>query len=480
MAVRCAEHSRLRGVLVAIVILAECAMVDAVMAAEDMDSFDLRLCRQPFDPTADGGFRRQYSAENWPAAATAIIVCDVWDYHHCLNAVRRLEEFAPRLDAVLAEARRRGATIIHAPSDCMPAYADHPARIRAMSVPMADTLPDQIGFWCSAIPAEEAADYPIDQSDGGEDDDPAEHAAWAAKLEALGRNPAMPWQRQSPLITIDEQDDFLTDRGDEVWNILEARGIDRVILTGVHVNMCVLGRPFGLRQLARNGKQVVLMRDMTDAMYNPARWPYVSHFEGTRRVIDHVERHVCPTVTSDQIIGGDPFRFAGDSARRSEQQPSRGPDWQTVSFEEMAGTKGETAAGWYRCTIFLPQAFLPEASDPAATTADALRLDCSEGITAAWLNGKPLLSALASQGSSGGFRIGTDQALADEVNLLVVHVSSAGSPAPVLRGGGSELRLAGRWQRLMTNVDEPWTMPLPPKFGASPEVLHSMETAARR
>ena len=38
---------------------------------------------------------------------------------------------------------------------------------------------------------------------------------------------------------------------------------------GVHTNMCVLGRPFGLRQMAKNGKNVVLMRDMTDTMYNP-------------------------------------------------------------------------------------------------------------------------------------------------------------------------------------------------------------------
>jgi hypothetical protein len=58
---------------------------------------------------------------------------------------------------------------------------------------------------------------------------------------------------------------------------LESRRIDNVILMGVHLNMCVSGRPFGLRQMAKNGKHVVLMRDMTDTMYNPARWPFVSH-----------------------------------------------------------------------------------------------------------------------------------------------------------------------------------------------------------
>jgi type 1 glutamine amidotransferase len=76
--------------------------------------------------------------------------------------------------------------------------------------------------------------------------------------------------------------------------------------------MCVLGRPFGLRQLAKNGKNVVLMRDMTDTMYNPARWPQVSHFRGTDFIVEHIEKFICPTITSDQLLGGAPFRFKDD------------------------------------------------------------------------------------------------------------------------------------------------------------------------
>ena len=50
------------------------------------------------------------------------------------------------------------------------------------------------------------------------------------------------------------------------------------------------------------GQNVVLMRDMTDTMYNPARWPYVSHFTGTDLIVSHIERYVCPTITSDQFL----------------------------------------------------------------------------------------------------------------------------------------------------------------------------------
>jgi hypothetical protein len=184
-------------------------------------------------------------------------------------------------------------------------------RRRAKNAPRAKTLPKDIGSWCNRIPSEEKGRYPIDQSDGGEDDEPSEHARWVAHLTALGRNPRAPWKREIDVLEMKERD-AVSDSGVEIWNLLEERGIDNVILLGVHTNMCVLGRPFGLRQMAKNGKHVVLMRDMTDTMYNPARSPYVNHFQGTDLIVEHIEKFVCPTITSDQFLGGKPFRFKGD------------------------------------------------------------------------------------------------------------------------------------------------------------------------
>ena len=53
------------------------------------------------------------------------------------------------------------------------------------------------------------------------------------------------------LIEIDAQRDYISDSGKEIWNVLEAREIDNVILTGVHTNMCVLGRPFGQQRIRK-------------------------------------------------------------------------------------------------------------------------------------------------------------------------------------------------------------------------------------
>ncbi len=302
---------RSSGTLVAVVanLLLTTLFAGAVVAGEP---WQLRLRHQ--DPVAEGvpRYHRSEQAEAWDPETTAVIVCDMWDSHHCFRAVGRVQELAPRMDAFLITARQRGATIIHAPSSCMEAYQDHPSRDRALAAPSAGDFPDQIDQWCYQIPAEEAVEYPIDQSDGGEDDTAEEHAAWVAELERQGRNPRAPWLKQIDRLSIDADRDYISDSGKEIWNILRDRGIERVMLVGVHTNMCVLGRPFGLRRMVAAGMPVVLVRDLTDTMYNPQAWPYVSHFSGTDLIIDHIERHVCPTISSDQVLGGAPLRFADD------------------------------------------------------------------------------------------------------------------------------------------------------------------------
>jgi len=262
-------------------------------------------------PMDTGLFQLRGRPQHWEAKKTAVIICDMWDLHHCKRAVDRVQEMAPRMNEVVARAREKGVLIIHAPSSCMAPYENTPMRQRAKSAPKAKNLPMDIGTWCRHIPSEDKGRYPIDQTQGGEDDEKEEHAQWAAKLTALGRNPRAPWKSQYDVLKMDERD-AVSDSGVEIWNLLEERGIDNVILMGVHTNMCVLGRPFGLRQMAKNGKNVVLMRDMTDTMYDPAKWPQVSHFRGTDLIVEHIEKYVCPTVTSNQVLGGEPFRFAGD------------------------------------------------------------------------------------------------------------------------------------------------------------------------
>ena len=453
-----------------------------ITMSQGSNAVDFDWTLRSIKETPAGELEYRIEQQRWDALKTAIIICDTWDFHHSLNAMRRLEQFAPRMNQVVGEARKRGATIIHAPSDCMPSYATHPARKRAIESPTVSNSPVDVAAWCSKIPAEETAIYPIDQSDGGDDDDPSQHAVWADKLKALGRNPALPWQKQSDLIEIDSQLDFISDRGDEVWNILKHRQIQQVILVGVHTNMCVLGRPFGLRQMARNGMRVVLMRDMTDCMYNPKSWPYVDHFSGNDLVINHVERFVCPTITSDQVLGGSPFRFredvrtfAGGISFPSRKKPTLtdyAKHWTLVSIPNnwTDMTHGALSAhrevAWYRCAVRIPKG--------DSTTRCTLVVPCRPNSVAAWFNGQPLVSSPAKDGADQqNFDVPFNTIAADEANLLVLRIdhekTNALTVSPSLTLAKRQIDLKGRWQ-IRLGDDATWSnIPLPAKFGMPPD-----------
>ncbi|MBM3839545.1 MAG: protein-signal peptide and transmembrane prediction [Verrucomicrobia bacterium] len=236
----------------------------------------------------------------WDPRKTALIICDMWDDHWCKSAAARVAELAGPLNEVVKAARAKGVFVIHAPSSVVNFYQDTPQRKRAQAAPFVKppvslSTAERWGTtWCWPDPARET-DLPIDDSDMGCD------CAVKCKIRDA-------WTRQIATIQIGELD-AITDNGQETYNLLQARGIENVILTGVHLNMCVLGRPFGIRQMVKVGKNVALMRDLTDTMYNHEKKPFVNHFAGTDLVVAHVEKFWCPTFTSGDITSRPPFRF---------------------------------------------------------------------------------------------------------------------------------------------------------------------------
>jgi hypothetical protein len=116
------------------------------------------------------------------------------------------------------------------------------------------------------------------------------------------------WKRQIATIEVDDGVDAVSDKGQEVHNLLTARGIENVAIMGVHTNRCVLGRPFGIRQMVYVGRKVYLCRDLTDSYHrDPGH-----HFTGLRQIVDHVERYWCPTITGRAFGVEKEFRFAAD------------------------------------------------------------------------------------------------------------------------------------------------------------------------
>ena len=216
------------------------------------------------------------------ADETALLLCDVWDRHTQKGAEQRLGAMVPRMNRVVSTCRKKGVLIIHSPSDVIDFYKDHPARQRVLEVK-------------TRKPRERKHDDPplpfpreCIKSD-------------TSTIDTWKKKKGYPWTRQHKGITIRNGDAISAD-GVEVYSLMKAEGIERLLIMGVHTNCCILHRTFAIKQMARWGVPTYLVRDLTDAIYNPLMPPYVSHDEGTQLVVGYIEKFWCPTLLSEDII----------------------------------------------------------------------------------------------------------------------------------------------------------------------------------
>ncbi|MBZ5856432.1 isochorismatase family protein [Flavihumibacter profundi] len=237
--------------------------------------------------------------QEWNPNETAIIICDMWQQHWCKGATARVAEMAPEINNVITIARNKGVLIVHAPSDCMNYYKDYPGRKLAQKYKSKKAQSQIISE--DSLVTEKGNQWPIDQSDEGCDDFPE-------------CKQGSPWTHQIDAIQI-KDNDAISDSGAEMAGLFNQKKIKNVILMGVHTNMCVIGRTFGLRNMKRLGMNVVLMRDLTDVMYDSKQWPRVSHFTGTSLMAEYIEKFVCPTMLSTDFTGQKQFRFKNDSRK---------------------------------------------------------------------------------------------------------------------------------------------------------------------
>jgi type 1 glutamine amidotransferase/nicotinamidase-related amidase len=237
----------------------------------------LRTRVEPFK--GSGQWEEVSLTRDVPAAEVGVVVCDMWDLHWCRGATERCDAIATRMDPVLSALRDQGVQIVHAPSETMDFYSGTPQRLRAQLAPRA--VPPEP----PALAAEPK--LPIDDSDGGCDTDDAFYLAWT---------------RQNPRIQIGVFD-AISDNGDEIYGLFRELGIKYVLVMGVHTNMCVLNRTFAIREMTRRGMQCVLVRDLTDTMYDPKDPPHVPHDQGTTLVVEHIEKYWAPSTTSGELVG---------------------------------------------------------------------------------------------------------------------------------------------------------------------------------
>ena len=255
-----------------LVLLAAAALV---FAASDGIALRLRTRVEPFKGSGDWRATTvDYSLE---PRKTAIILCDLWDKHWCRGASERVDKLAPKVAAVVAKLRAKGIMVIHAPSDTMEFYKNNPSHQAALGLPKA-TLPEVLNL--------DAPKLPIDDSSGGCDTKDKFYKAWT---------------REHPAIPVLPQD-LVSDKGDVVYSALKLRGVETLLVAGVHTNMCILNRTFAIKQMTKWGVKCILIRDLTDSMYDPDDAPHVTHGRGTELVIEHIEKYWAPTVTSPELL----------------------------------------------------------------------------------------------------------------------------------------------------------------------------------
>ncbi len=269
----------------------------AAVSASSAPAAELTLHERVRTPADGEDFDIVERAVQWDPRRTAVIVCDMWDRHWCQGATDRVAEMAPRMNEALHAARRLGMLVIHCPSDTMKFYEGTPARKLAQQSPKVELKPMPAG-WCALGPQREPA-LPFDNSKD--------------RCDCTPQCPhGNPWRRQIASLEI-EPGDAVTDN-DEAYYLMRERGIENVIVMGVHTNMCVLGRPFSIRRMCAQGQNVVLVRDLTDSMHDSLSPPVgLDHFRATELVIEHIEKYWCPTITSQDLLGGLAFHFRGDT-----------------------------------------------------------------------------------------------------------------------------------------------------------------------
>ncbi len=206
-----------------------------------------------------------------------VVAVDVWNFHWCKTATMRVDAFVPRIDRALEAARDLGMTVMLCPSDVVDNYVGFPQRESVLALPGIE-VPKAVDVSCPPVP------------DAG---------GCACGRERCAGNYG--WDGMHPALRIGA-DDLMPDTQAEVYAICQQRGLTHLLYVGFHTQVCLLGKPMGLRAMKAAGLRCVLARDMTDAHpgYDPSRG--FTPDLNTEQVVAHFEKHLAPTIQLEEEL----------------------------------------------------------------------------------------------------------------------------------------------------------------------------------
>lgn len=215
----------------------------------------------------------------------ALLSIGIWNGHSCYSATERIHTLAEKANIFIKKMRENGSHIIHCGSysnyHCKTGnWNETGLRKNMKGHPMAKLEDKGIN-----IPP-----LPLDDSDGGyeKEDKNLEYNKASVSIH--------------PSIEIDYDNDCISDYSKEILNYLYAKNIKCILVFGTHTNMCVLDKPYGIKWYIRYGFPVICVRDLCDSMYNSKMSPFVDHITSNDIMSSWLEKYICPTINSNEII----------------------------------------------------------------------------------------------------------------------------------------------------------------------------------
>ncbi len=250
----------------------------------------------------------------------AIIICDLWNKHWCKAAAECTYTLAKSTNNILEKIRPFGFKIIHAASDSTNYYRNWPQRKAFLTIlkdnksskyqlPIMATgtcacgccVGEAIRSACDCYTTSETASCSCGCCC-------TEETAWCAlhhpACSLLPKDPSCPCAiektkhlGENKLVKI-KTGDFISENGDEIYNFIKKLEIEYVFILGIHLNLCVWGRSFGIKPMLNRGIKMVLVRDLTAIFPNPDLLDYLTSEQQTEVFVAWLEKYWCPTIES--------------------------------------------------------------------------------------------------------------------------------------------------------------------------------------
>ena len=231
---------------------------------------------QPFFVNSDS-LELVEKEKTYDSSRVGVLVIGMWSGHQCLVADRILHELSPKVDSFLKVCRSKNMKVIFGSSSLtkLPKYA--PLRKNMKGLSFAKLVDRGLSF----------PPIPFDDSDGGVNEKNPNF-----KRDEVDLHPA---------IEVCDTD-AMSDNSKEILNYLYHHDIKLLLVVGVHTNMCVLDRPYGIKNLARYGFPMALVRDLTDPMVKPDGVKVKDRDHAKEMIVKYIEQYFCPSVDSRDLI----------------------------------------------------------------------------------------------------------------------------------------------------------------------------------